>query len=218
MQIALEALRPKPLLRGVSHQVAAVVALVGWFAVVAAARSSAARAVAHVYAASLFSLFAISATYHRPTWSPRARAWMRRLDHSAIFLLIAGTYTPLCLLLGGRRGWALLVVVWIGAAAGVVQSVLWPRAPKAVLAILCVALGWVVLPVLPALHGVVGATGVVLLGAGGVAYTAGAAVYASRRPDPWPRVFGYHEVFHMLVIVAAACHFAVTFSAVRAIP
>jgi len=217
MQTVLEAVPPKSLLRGVSHEAAAIVALLGWIVIVAVAPSAAARTAAHVYAGSLFALFAISATYHRPTWSPRARARMRRLDHSAIFLLIAGTYTPLCLLLGGRRGGTLLAVVWIGAAAGIAKSVLWVRPPKPILAAMYVALGWVVLPVLPAVRGAVGTTGLILLGAGGAAYTAGALVYATRRPDPWPRVFGYHEVFHALVIVAAACHFAVTFTAVRAI-
>ena len=218
MQTAVETVPAKPLLRGVSHQAAAVAALLAWAAIAAVAPTSAARAAAHVYAASLFALFAVSATYHRPTWSPRARAWMRRLDHSAIFVLIAGTYTPLCLLLGGRRGSALLAAVWIGAAAGIARSVLWVRAPKLLVAILYVALGWAVLPVLPAVRTAVGTGGLTLLAAGGVAYTIGAAVYVTRWPNPWPRVFGYHEVFHALVIVAAVCHFAVAFTAVRAIP
>jgi hemolysin III len=217
MLTALDLAPQKPLLRGVSHEAAAFVALVGWIVLVAVAPSAQARTAAHVYAATLFALFAISAAYHRPTWSPRMRAWMRRLDHSAIFLLIAGTYTPLCLLLGGRRGGIMLAVAWIGAALGVAESVLWVRTPKPILAALCVALGWVALPILPAVRDAVGTGGLVLLGAGGAAYTAGAIVYATRRPDPWPRVFGYHEVFHALVIVAAACHFAVTLSAVRAI-
>lgn len=207
----------KPLLRGVSHQAAAFVALLGWGAIAAVASTPTARTAAHVYAASLCALFAVSATYHRPTWSPRARAWMKRLDHSAIFVLIAGTYTPFCLLLGGRRGAVLLAIVWSGAALGIARAFLWVRAPRVLVAALCVALGWVIVPVLPALRGSVGAGGLALLAAGGIAYTVGAAVYAFRRPSPWPRVFGYHEVFHALVIVAAACHFAVAFAAVRAI-
>jgi hemolysin III len=213
----VESLATKPLLRGVSHQVAALAALFGWAAIVAAAPTSAARTAAHVYAASLFALFAVSATYHTPTWSPVARAWMRRIDHAAIFMLIAGTYTPLCLLLGGRRGMGLLLVVWIGAVGGVVQSVLWVRAPKALAAAIYVVLGWVVLPVLPAMRAVVGTWGLALLAVGGISYTIGAVVYSARAPNPWPRVFGYHEVFHALVIVAAACHFAVAFAAVRGI-
>jgi hemolysin III len=191
----------------VFHEVAAFAALAGW-AGLADAAAPEARAAIHVYGASLFALFAVSALYHRPTWSPRARAWMRRLDHSAIFLLIAGTYTPIGPLLGAR-GTSLVAVVWIGAGLGVLQSILWVRAPKPLVALLYVGLGWAVLPVIPALRSTLGAGSLALLGGGGVAYTAGAVVYATRRPDPFPRVFGYHEVFHALVVVAAACHFAV---------
>ena len=207
----------KPLLRGVSHEIAAGVALLAWIALAALAPSARGRAAANVYGASLFALFAVSALYHRPTWAPRARLWMRRLDHSAIFLLIAGTYTPFCLLVGGGRGSALLAAVWSGAALGVVQSVAWPRAPKPLLAIVYVALGWMVLPLLPALRAALGPGALALLAAGGLVYTAGAVVYASGRPDPFPRVFGYHEVFHAMVIVAAALHFAVAALAIRAL-
>jgi hemolysin III len=208
----------KPLLRGVSHEIAAGVALAAWIALAVLAPGARGRAAANVYGASLFTLFAVSALYHRPTWPPRARAFMRRLDHSAIFVLIAGTYTPFCLLLGGARGAGLLAFVWTGAALGVLQSILWVHAPRAVVAALTVALGWVVVPVLPALRGLLGAPGVALLAGGGVLYTLGAVIYASRRPDPFPRVFGYHEVFHALVIVAAALHFAVAGRAVLALP
>ena len=217
MRTEVEKVPAKPLFRGVSHEVAAVAALLGWAVLAVVAPNAGARAAAHTYGATLFALFAVSATYHRPTWSPRVRSWMRRLDHSAIFLLIAGTYTPLCLLLGGRLGTVLLAAVWIGAALGIARSVLWVHAPKTVAVLLYVALGWVVLPVLPAVRTAVGPGGLRLLAAGGIAYTVGAAVYAIRRPNPWPRVFGYHEVFHALVIIAAICHFAVAFAAVRAI-
>src|SRR5512146_2382471 len=217
MLTGAESIPTKPLLRGVSHEVAAVAALLGWGVIAVAAPTAAARTAAHTYGACLFALFAVSATYHRPTWSRRARAWMRRLDHSAIFLLIAGTYTPLCFLLGGHVGSALLAVVWTGAVLGIARSVLWVRAPKTLVALLYVALGWVLLPVLPAVRDAVGTGGLTLLAAGGIAYTVGAGVYATRRPNPWPRVFGYHEVFHVLVIAAAGCHFAVAYAVVRAI-
>lgn len=207
---------PKPLLRGVSHEIAAGLALAAWIVLAAVAHSARARLAAHVYGASLFGLFAVSALYHRPSWPPRARLVMRRIDHSAIFLLIAGTYTPFCLLLPAATGEPLLAIVWGGAAAGVLRSVLWVRAPKAIAALLYVLLGWVVLPVLPALHAALGTGAVALLAAGGLAYTVGAVVYATRRPDPFPRVFGYHEVFHALVVVAAACHLAVVAAAIRA--
>jgi hemolysin III len=206
---------PKPLLRGVSHEIAAGVALVAWLLLAGSARSPRAALAAHVYGASLFLLFLVSASYHRPNWPPAARLVMRRVDHSAIFLLIAGTYTPFCLMLGGRAGHALLVVVWAGALLGVASSILWVRAPKAITAATCLALGWIVVPVLPAMRAGVGSPGIALLGVGGLLYSVGAVVYALQRPDPFPRVFGYHEVFHALVIAAAACHFVVVMAALR---
>ncbi len=208
---------PKPLLRGVSHELAAALALVAWVTLAITAAPGRARLAANVYGASLLTLFLVSALYHRPTWAPRARLFMRRLDHSAIFFLIAGTYTPVCLLLPDRTGTTLLAVVWAGAAAGVLQSILWVRAPKPLVAAVYVLLGWVIVPVVPALGAALGAGSIVLLGAGGAAYTLGAVVYAVRRPDPFPRVFGYHEVFHALVVVAAACHFGVVVAALRAV-
>lgn len=207
----------KPLLRGVSHEIAAFAALAAWIGLVVVAPSPRARAAAGVYGASLLALFAVSALYHRPTWAPRARLFWRRLDHSAIFLLIAGTYTPFCLLLGGSTGRALLAVIWIGAAAGVVQAVAWPAAPKPLIAVVYVLLGWVILPVLPTLRLHLGPVFLGLLAAGGIAYSLGAAVYALRRPDPFPRVFGYHEVFHALVVAAAVLHFVVAARAVLAL-
>ncbi len=205
---------PKPLLRGVSHEIAAGVALAAWISLALLAPSSRGRSAANVYGASVFALFAVSALYHRPTWSPRPRSWLRRIDHSAIFLLIAGTYTPFCLVLGGTRGEALLAAVWGGAALGILQSVLWVRAPKPLVAAIYVLLGWAVLPLLPALAATLGPGAVALLGAGGITYSLGAVVYAVRRPDPFPRVFGYHEIFHALVIVAAGLHLAVTARAI----
>jgi len=207
----------KPLLRGVSHQIAACFALAALVGLSLAAPTARARIAAIVYGASLLALFTVSALYHRPTWGPRARLLWRRLDHSAIFLLIAGTYTPFCLLLGGRIGTALLTVVWTGAAAGMVQSIAWPTAPKPLAAVAYVALGWVVLPVVPVLHLELGPWSLALLAAGGVTYSLGAVVYALRRPDPFPRVFGYHEVFHAMVIVAAALHLVVVAKALRAL-
>ncbi len=207
----------KPLLRGVSHEIAAGGALAAWIALAVLAGAGRARAAANVYGAALFTLFFVSALYHRPTWAPRARLVMRRLDHAAIVLLSAGTYTPLCLLLPAGKGLPVLAVVWAGAIAGVLQSILWVRAPKALAAAVYVALGWVIVPVLPTLHATLGTPALALIGLGGAAYTAGAVVYATRRPDPFPRVFGYHEVFHALVVAAAACHLAVVAGAVRAL-
>ncbi len=207
----------KPLLRGVSHQVAAFVAVFACAALVDVAPTRRALVAALAYGLSLVALFGTSALYHRPMWSPRPRRILKRLDHSAIFLLIAGTYTPLCLLLPHRRGSALLAVVWSGALLGIARSVLWVDAPRWLAAALYLVLGWIIVPALPDVLAAVGAGGLALLGAGGLVYSAGAVVYAARWPDPVPRVFGYHEVFHALVIAAAGCHFAVALQVVRAL-
>ena len=207
----------KPLLRGVLHEVAAFVAAVAGTILVLIASGARARFGALIYGVSLVTLLAVSALYHRRNWSEKGRAVMRRLDHSAIFLLIAGTYTPLSFLLGSRSGWIFLGIVWAGALLGIVMSIAWVRAPKALVALVCVLLGWAAVPLLPALKAALGTGAVVLLAAGGVVYSLGAAVYALRRPDPFPNVFGYHEIFHALVIAAAVCHFAVVARAVSAL-
>jgi hemolysin III len=207
----------KPLLRGVLHEVAASVAAASAGILVARAPSTRARLAAAVYGLSLVTLFTVSALYHRPNWAERARRVLRRVDHSAIFFLIAGTYTPFAFLLASRTGWILLAVVWAGALLGILMSVAWTKAPKPLVAVVCVALGWAAVPVLPALKAALGTWAVVLLATGGVIYSLGAAVYALRRPDPFPTVFGYHELFHALVILAAGCHFAVVAGAVAAL-
>jgi hemolysin III len=202
-----EAPKVKPALRGVSHELAAYAAAIAGGALLVAA-PPAARLPTGVYVATLLALFGVSALYHRVTWDPARRALMKRLDHSTIFLFIAGSYTPLGLLaIGGPTGTAMVSWAWAGAAAGLVQAVFVPRAPKAVTAALYVALGWIVVAYLPAVAGRIDPLGLALLVAGGVLYSVGAAVYARRRPDPVPHVFGYHEVFHALVVVACACHF-----------
>ncbi|MDQ4041100.1 MAG: hemolysin III family protein [Actinomycetota bacterium] len=201
----------KPRLRGVSHEWAFFVSLpLGLWLVVSAPSGRAALA-AGVYALSVALLFGASALYHRITWaSAAARRWMRRIDHSAIFVLIAGTYTPFALLtLDGWLATAILVAVWVGAAAGIVMTIVWIDAPKWLIAIVYVALGWVAIAAMPEMLDRLGITAVGLVGAGGALYTAGAVIYASRRPDPVPTVFGYHEIFHVLVIAAAALQYAV---------
>jgi len=207
-------LRAKPLLRGVSHEVAAFVAAPASLALVAAAKGPVARWGAATYGASLFAMFLVSTIFHRPTWSPRVRPWIGRLDNSAVFLFIAGTYTPICLLLGGAEGRALLVVAWAGAVLGVALTIAWPLAPKPLMAFIYVVLGWVFTPAIAGLRVAMGAPAVTWLVLGGLVYTSGAIVYALRRPDPLPRVFGYHEIFHLLVIAGASLHFLVVRSAV----
>jgi hemolysin III len=200
----------KPRLRGVVHAHAFYVALAAGAALVAFAPDGRARVAALIYAATLCGLLGTSALYHRVDWrSLRARAWMRRLDHSMIFLLVAGTYTPFAVLvLHGGLGRTILVVVWAGALGGVLLSLLWPGAPRAVTASVYIALGWVAVVAMPQIADRAGWAALILLGAGGVLYTAGAVIYALRRPDPRPLVFGYHEVFHVLVVIAAAAHYA----------
>jgi hemolysin III len=200
----------KPRLRGVLHQWAFFVAIAAGTAIVIAAPAGRAKLATAIYALSVVCLFGVSAVYHRVNWvSAAARRWMRRLDHSMIFFLIAGTYTPFALLvLDGRLATAILIAVWGGAAAGIVLNLAWVDAPKWVTAIVYVTLGWVAIVTFPDMLSKLGFGAIALVAAGGVLYTSGAAVYALRRPDPAPAVFGYHEVFHLLVIVAAALQFA----------
>lgn len=201
--------RVKPRLRGVLHLHAAYVALVAGIVLVALASSSRAALAAAVYSASLVTLFGVSALYHCPNWRPTPRAWLRRLDHAAIFVLIAGSYTPFCLLaLQGDVGQRLLLMAWIGAGVGILQAVFWVRAPRVVTAALYLALGWAVVPYVPQLWAAIGALGITLVGLCGALFTVGAVIYALKRPDPLPAVFGYHEVFHALVVAACACEFA----------
>jgi hemolysin III len=182
--------------------------LIGTAVLIALAHGPHALLGASVYGASPSTLFGLSALYHRGHWSPRVRRWLRRLDHSAIFVLIAGTWTPLCLMIDRGRS-LVLSVAWGGATLGVLQAVFCPRARTWLVAAGAVLLGWASVPFRRQIAQVAGTTGTALLVAGGVIHTLGAIVYALRRPDPAPFVFGYHEVFHALVVIAAACHFAV---------
>jgi hemolysin III len=200
----------KPRLRGVLHEYAFFVSLACGVALMLAASDGRARLAGAIYAAAVSALLGTSALYHRVTWRPTARRWMRRLDHSMIFVLIAGTYTPVALLaLKGTLASTILIVLWLGAAAGVVFKLLWIDAPKWVFAAVYVALGLVTAAVFGELPAAIGWLGAAGLAAGGLVYLVGAVVYASERPNPWPKVFGYHEVFHSLVLVAAAMHYAV---------
>ena len=199
----------RPRLRGVSHQYAFFAAAVLGVLLVAAASGGRERFAVGVFAAALATMFGVSALYHRVTWRPRARRWMRRLDHAAIYLLIAGTYTPFGLLaLSGAWRWAVLPTVWGGALVAIVLKLAWVDSPKWLSAGIGIALGWAGVVALPQLWDHAGPLGVALLGAGGILYTVGAIVYARRSPDPVPAVFGYHELFHALVIGAAACQYA----------
>jgi hemolysin III len=201
---------PKPRLRGVSHAYAFFVSLACGVGLILAASDGRARLAASIYAIAVSALLGTSALYHRVTWRPTARRWMKRLDHSMIFVLIAGTYTPVALLaLHGSLANTILIVVWIGALGGIVFKLVWIDAPKWLFAAVYVALGSVTAAIMGELPATIGWLGVAGLGLGGLLYIVGAIIYASGRPDPSPRVFGYHEVFHALVIAAAGLHYAV---------
>jgi hemolysin III len=200
---------PRPRFRGVSHQYAFFASLITGAVLVLVAPTRKASTAAAIYAASVSGMFGASALYHRISWRPATRRWMRRLDHSMIFVLIAGSYTPFALLvLHGTLANVVLAVVWGGALAGVVLKLAWVDAPKWLMALIYLALGWVGVATVPQMLSRAGIGAVTLLIAGGLLYSAGAVVYALRRPDPRPKVFGYHEIFHVLVIAAAAAHYA----------
>jgi hemolysin III len=200
--------RVKPRLRGVFHELGFYAALGSGLILVLTADDGAPRAAAVFFSASVAACFGASALYHRPTWTPRARAWLARLDHACVFLLIAGTYTPFGLLVMSPE-WAVpvLAVVWSGALGAILLKLIWVRGPKWLSAAIGLALGWVGAATFPQLLKLQ-LPGVTLVVAGGLLYTAGAIVYMQRWPDPAPRVFGYHELFHVLTLAATACLYA----------
>jgi len=197
-----------PRLRGVTHAYAFWCALVAAVVLIAITPGGVPRAAAAVYGAGLCALFGGSGLYHRWRWHPRWRPILRRIDHSTIYVFIAACYTPVALLIldGGFR-WVVLGVVWGGALLGVVFSVAWITAPRALCAGTYVALGWVALLCLPQLSSALPLTPLILIASGGLLYTAGAVIFALGRPNPWPRTFGFHEIFHVFVILAAVAHF-----------
>jgi len=198
---------PKPKFRGLLHLIAFVMSLfTGPILVAIAEPSKRAGTIAFVVAMTL--LFGTSALYHRPNWSPGVRGWLRKLDHTMILVLIGGTFTPLALLIGTRWSRAMLIVVWAGAIVGLIIQFLPLRVPKHVAVIPYLLLGWLGLTLLPATLTRVGGVPLALVIAGGVVYSFGAIVYARRSPNPRPYVFGYHEIFHAAVVVAAYLHYS----------
>jgi hemolysin III len=201
----------KPRLRGWLHAYAAATSIVtgaAMVAVAAALRGGSAAATTAIYSATVSMLFGTSALYHRLNWSPSAHRLMKRLDHSMIFVFIAGTYTPIAVLsLPRNSAIAVLIAVWTGALFGVVLQTAWRSAPRWLSAPCYIALGWVAVFVFPDLLHNAGVAAFVLIAAGGVVYTLGAVVYALKRPNPYPGVFGFHEVFHLCTLVAALCHY-----------
>jgi hemolysin III len=200
-----------PRMRGWIHLVAFAVSVVAGAALVgvaAAVEGSEATWSTALYAIGLSALFGVSALYHRRRWtSTRSRAWMRRLDHATIFVFIACTYTVFSVLaLPPDASGALLAVVWIGAAAGVALELARPVGRRWIRVPLYLALGWAVVPVIGEIGSHLGPAAVVLLAAGGIAYSIGAILYAAGWPNPWPRTFGHHELFHTATVVGATLH------------
>jgi hemolysin III len=197
-----------PRLRGVSHLVAFVLSIAAAIVVVALAPTGRATVALALYGAGLVALFGCSALYHRWPGPVRFKPLLQRLDHSTIFLFIAASYTPIALIvLHGALAWVIFGIAWLGAAAGIAFSLGWISAPRPLVAGSYLLLGWVAVIAIPQLVGRLGVAPLVLLATGGLLYSVGAVVYATQRPDPWPNTFGFHEVFHALVIAAAATHY-----------
>jgi hemolysin III len=198
--------RVKPRLRGVFHEGGFYAAILLAVPLALMAQPGRGRVSAIVFSACLAGCFGASALYHRPTWQPVARSWFARLDHAGIYLLIAGTYTPIGLIVLSR-GWAVpvLSLVYVGAASAILLKLFWVKAPKVLSAVIGLALGWVGVVAYSQIAEI-GAAGITLIALGGLFYTVGAVIYARRRPDPLPAVLGYHELFHICTLAAAACH------------
>jgi hemolysin III len=198
-----------PRFRGVAHLVAFVATLPLGLLLIVDAPAGDARVGAAVFAASVTLMLGVSSLFHRRDWSPGPKRWICSLDHAMIYALIAGTYTPFALLVLDAR-WLVpvLAIVWGSGVVATAAKLARPHAPRWIAVATCIALGWLGVFVLPQIADRIGIGATALLLAGGLAYTAGAVVYARRRPDPFPRSFGYHEVFHALVVIALACQYA----------
>jgi len=201
----------KPLLRGWSHAIAALVAVAGLVTLIVITRHDPAKLVSMaVYGTALVLLFGVSATYHIFNWPPRIKDWLRRADHATIFVFIAATYTPLVfnVLDGWWRIWV-LATIWVCAMAGVIGAAPFLRIPRTALAALYLSMGWVAVIAIVPLTAALGWAAALLMALGGLQYSLGAAAYAFRRPRLWPRVFGYHELFHLAVITASVTFYAI---------
>ncbi len=208
---------PKPRLRGWFHSVAFFVSIPAGIVLVVIARSAAARTAAIIYALSLTALFGVSGAYHRGSWSPQALRWMKRLDHSMIFVLIAGSYTPISLLvLHGAWSIVILATVWAGAALGVTLKMFRVDGLHHLTGGLYMALGWLAVVAFPQIARGLSGPAIALMVAGGLLYTGGAVVLARNRPDPSPATFGYHEVWHTCIVCAATCHYVMILLVLRA--
>ena len=214
--VFMEQILKKPLLRGYSHQEAFFVSIGACCLLIAKSTNSTSLIASIIYSLGLLMLFGVSAFYHRPTWKPKARALLKRFDHGSIFVFIAGTFTPLCMLaLPEKEGSTLLLIIWIAAGIGLLQSIFWVHTPKWFSALLYVGIGWLVAPYMPELNASLGMGQVMLIVAGGLFYTVGAVFYAMKKPNFYPGIFGYHELFHLFVVIAAILHFLVIYKLIN---
>lgn len=206
----------KPLLRGHFHQAAFFFAFGASTILLLNAYGKHTLIPTIIYSLSLIGLFGISALYHRPDWRPNQRIWMRRMDHAAIYILIAGTSTPICqLALSPDIRAKLLQLIWGAAFFGIIQSIFWVSAPKWLSALLYVAVGCLLIPYFPELKVALAASDLWLILSGGIVYITGAIIYALKKPNPFPKIFGYHEIFHLLVILGAILHFIVIYKLIN---
>jgi hemolysin III len=211
--------RVKPRLRGLSHEITFYFAIAATIALGLAAAPGLPTLAAVIYGLSNVALFGMSALYHRPMWTPEVRARLRRADHAAIFVLIAGSYAPIGLLaLPAESGHRLLAIVWGGCLAGLLKALFWAHAPRWITALIYVVVGWAAALEYSALGEMLGPVRTWFIFGGGICYSVGALVYARKRPDPVPEVFGYHEIFHALVVAAAFLHFSALGSVVLLSP
>lgn len=200
-------MRVRPLLKGWSHFVAAIAAITLCPIMIVLAPEGT-RAVTAIFTAGVIALFGISGVYHLFEWKPRVHGILQRLDHSMIFIVIAATYTPIAAVaLPQFEGRLIMAIVWTGAIGGAVLHLAWPNAPRRILVGLYLAVGWAALLVIVDIWRELGVAGFTLLAVGGLLHTIGGVIYALKRPDPWPTIFGFHEVFHLFVIGGIACHY-----------
>lgn len=210
--MAFEDFLKRPRLRGRLHQVAFFISLIACGILIAKTQTEKGFIAGIIYSIGVLSMFGISALYHRVFWEPKPRAIMKRLDHSAIFILIAGSFTPVCLFaLSEQDGHQLLILIWTIAVFGVLKSVFWISAPKPISALLYVVMGWLGLPYIREFNKYLGTENVAIILAGGIFYSVGAVFYALRKPKLSPIIFSYHELFHAFTIIAAALHFYVVY-------
>lgn len=203
----------KPMIRGYITQAAFIIALIACAMLIYHSQGARALTANIIYSFSLIGMYCVSSLYHSHTWNHQNYLLLKRIDHATIFVLIAGTTTPICLLsLQGNAGWLLLSISWLIAVIGIFKTIFWTHGPKWIRTLLYIMMGWVAIFFLPELKASLGLENMWLIITGGILYTLGALIYAFKHPNPFPKIFGYHELFHVFVVTASACHFFVIYN------